>query len=161
MSRGLSQEEASIALFTFHLFFILFLSWHISSIIDRNKMNVSNTLGVDKFFHRAIHPSTIMSPLVPALRVILVFIWSLLVLGARSPQGPEFQVWLGCGDNNDHGVKLNAVSYMNAQHSNVFTTKSSRGASGSLSYVLQDCVLPWYKSPSNHKPNLPLKKKFH
>jgi hypothetical protein len=47
-------------------------------------------------------------------------------------------------------------TYMKAQHSIVFTTKSSSGASGSLPYVLQRWVRPWYKSPSNHKPNLPL-----
>lgn len=48
-------------------------------------------------------------------------------------------------------------SYTNAQHSNVLMTKSSSGANGSLEYVLHDCDLPLFKSPSSHNPNLPLK----
>ncbi|KYN33030.1 hypothetical protein ALC56_12664 [Trachymyrmex septentrionalis] len=55
----------------------------------------------------------------------------------------SLRVKLGCGDGEGvTGWEYKAVSYMNAQHSNVLTTKSSRGANGSLPYVLQDCVLP-------------------
>ncbi|KYQ54975.1 hypothetical protein ALC60_06136 [Trachymyrmex zeteki] len=66
---------------------------------------------------------------------------SCLSLGEISPNGDK--VKLGCGDGEGvTGWEYEAVSYMNAQHSNVLTTKSSRGANGSLPYVLQDCVLP-------------------
>lgn len=53
----------------------------------------------------------------------------------------KIQVKLGCGEGEEVGW-YEAVFYMKAQHSSVLTTKSSRGANGSLPYVLQDCVLP-------------------
>lgn len=43
------------------------------------------------------------------------------------------------------------------QHSTVLIMKSSVSVSWGLSKVLQGCVLPWYRSPSNHSPKLPLK----
>lgn len=79
--------------------------------------------------------------------------------GGRSTSARLFhgiQVKLGCGEVEVTDKEYEAVSYMNAQHSSVFTTKSSRGANGSFPYVLHDCVLPWYRSPSSHSPNLPL-----
>lgn len=85
----------------------------------------------------------------------------ILLLRGRSTSTRDslgIQVKLGCGEGEVTDKEYEAVSYMNAQHSKVFTTKSSRGASGSFPYVLQDCVLPWYRSPSNHNPNLPLQK---
>lgn len=49
------------------------------------------------------------------------------------------------------------AAHIKVQHSIILTTKSSRVVSGSLPYVLQRCVRPKYRSPSNHNPNLPLK----
>ncbi|KYN12761.1 hypothetical protein ALC57_15039, partial [Trachymyrmex cornetzi] len=66
---------------------------------------------------------------------------SCLSLGEISPNGDRINRCCGDGEGVT-GWEYEAVSYMNAQHSNVLTTKSSRGANGSLPYVLQDCVLP-------------------
>lgn len=46
--------------------------------------------------------------------------------------------------------------HTNAQHSSVFTTKSSCGANGSFAYVLHRWDRPRFKSPSSQSPNLPL-----
>lgn len=61
-------------------------------------------------------------------------------------------------DRKSHLSCIQTFPQTNAQHSRVFTTKSSSGASGSLAYVLHRCDRPKFKSPSNHKPNLPLEK---
>lgn len=55
-----------------------------------------------------------------------------------------------------HVIYTRSYVHRKAQHSRVLTTKSCCGTSGSLPYVVHDSVLPWYKSPSNHIPNLPL-----
>lgn len=44
------------------------------------------------------------------------------------------------------------------QHSMVLTTKSSSLDNVALPKVLHGWELPWYKSPSSHKPKLPLNK---
>ena len=62
----------------------------------------------------------------------------------------------GCGGKEEGVVHSETTSYMNAQHSNVLTQKSSSGLRGSLPKVLQVCERPWFKSPSSHRPNLPL-----
>lgn len=42
------------------------------------------------------------------------------------------------------------------QHSTALIMKSSVSVSCGLLKVLQGCVRPWYRSPSSHKPKLPL-----
>ncbi|KYM85459.1 hypothetical protein ALC53_04702 [Atta colombica] len=75
------------------------------------------------------------------IHFFLLGVSSCLSLGEIFLNGDR--VKLGCGDGKGvTGWEYEAVSYMNAQHSSVLTTKSSRGANGSLPYVLQDCVLP-------------------
>lgn len=51
------------------------------------------------------------------------------------------------------------VPHSKHQHSTVLIMKSSVSVSWGLSKVLHGCVLPWYRSPSNHSPKLPLKVK--
>ena len=48
-------------------------------------------------------------------------------------------------------------SCTNAQASNALTTKSSEEVNSSLLKVSHLWVRPWYRSPSNHRPNTPLK----
>jgi len=57
-------------------------------------------------------------------------------------------------------IKLVYLVYRNAQHSRILTTKSCSLTKGSLPYVLHASVRPWFRSPSSHKPNLPLWKKI-
>ena len=64
--------------------------------------------------------------------------------------------WVGLGEVHSETTKK---FYTNAQHSNVLTQKSSSGLRGSLPKVLQVCERPWFKSPSSHRPNRPLKQK--
>ena len=45
--------------------------------------------------------------------------------------------------------------YSKAQHSMLFTMKSSRPGSGLLSKVATVCDRPWLKFESSHSPNLP------
>lgn len=63
---------------------------------------------------------------------------------------------------NDKIVIQSAIGknrpHTNPQHSIDLTTKSSSLESVWLPNVLQGWELPWYKSPSSHKPKLPLYK---